>query len=223
MKDKFKKLLHSDRFVVIVGLIVVPLFSFILITAGDESPLYTSISRIAWVRGEWTMTFVWALVVMCAISWITYLLVYSGPLSAGAKQIFMLYQSINVILVFVGCIIFPAKDGVALVRLVNYLHDYLTVVAWALYGAGLLFYSFVLKRHDRFLGFLGLGLMSFIIFSSAFFISNVIDASSYVGASAVAEVYIINSLFIYLVVMYLLERIKLGTPKSSVNIDKNSK
>ena len=223
MKNNFKKLLHSDRFVVIIGLIVVPLFSFMLITIGDESPLYTSISRIAWVHGEWLLTFVWALVVMCAIGWITHLLVYSGPLSDGAKQIFMLYQSINIILTFVGCIIFPAKDGVALVRLVNYLHDYLTVVAWALYGLGLLFYSFVLKRHDRFLGFLGLGLMSFIILSSAFFVSNVIDATSYVGASAVAEVYIINSFLIYLVVMYLFERVRLESPRSRTNTDKSSK
>ena len=223
MKENLKRLLHSDRFVIILGLIIVPLFSFILITAGDESPLYTSISRIAWVNGAWLVTFVWALVVMGSITWITYLMLCAGPLSAGAKQIFMLYQSINVILVFVGCIIFPAKNGQELVRAVNYLHDYLTVAAWALYGLGLLIYSFVLKKRDRFLGFLGLGLMGFIIFSSAFFISNVIDAASYVGASAVAEVYIINSFFIYLVVMYLFERVKLESPRSRTNTDKSSK
>ena len=68
----------------------------------------------------------------------------------------------------------------------------------------------MLRKHDPFLGFLGLGLMSFVILSSLFFISNVIDPSSYVGASAVSEVYIINSLFIYLVVMYVAERLSLA-------------
>ena len=210
MKDKIRRLLYSDRFIIILGLIIVPLLSFVLITVSEESPLYTSISRIAWVHDKWFATFVWALVLMCSVLWITYRMVDIGPLSIKAKRTFLFAQSVNIILVFVGCILFPAKDGTELVRLVNYLHDYLTIAAWAFYGIGLLVYSFMLKRYDRYLGFLGVGLMSFIIFSSAFFISRVVDPTSYVGASAVSEVYIINSLFIYLVVMYVTERLKLG-------------
>ena len=210
MKDKIRRLLYSDRFIIILGLIIVPLLSFVLITVSEESPLYTSISRIAWVHDKWFATFIWALVLMCSVLWITYRMVDIGPLSIKAKRTFLFAQSLNIILVFVGCILFPAKDGTELVRLVNYLHDYLTIAAWAFYGIGLLVYSFMLKRYDRYLGFLGVGLMSFIIFSSAFFISRVVDPTSYVGASAVSEVYIINSLFIYLVVMYVTEWLKLS-------------
>jgi hypothetical protein len=47
--------------------------------------------------------------------------------------------------------------------------------------------------------------MVFVVFSSLFFLRQVIDPTTYVGASAVSEVYIINSLLIYLVVMYVLE------------------
>ena len=206
MKDKIRNLLYSDRCIIILGLIVVPLISFILITVSEESPLYTSISRIAWVHGKWFSTFIWALIVMGAVTWITYRMVCSGPLSNRAKCVFILCQGVNIALVFIGCIIFPAKDGTELVRLVNYLHDYLTIAAWAMYGIGLVAYSFMLRRHDSFLGFLGIGLMSFVILSSSFFISNVIDPSSYVGASAVSEVYIINSLFIYLVVMHVAQK-----------------
>ena len=209
MKDRIKKLLYSDRFVIIIGLVVVPILSFILITLSEESPLYTSISRIAWIHGKWLSTFVWALIVMGAITWITYRMVKVGPLSERAKRIYAACQTINIILVFVGCIVFPAKGSAEIVRFANYVHDYLTIIAWVFYGIGLLIYSILLRRHDRYLGFIGIGLMSFIIFSSAFFISRVVDPTSYVGASAVSEVYIINSLLIYLVVMYLLERIKL--------------
>lgn len=215
MKDKIRRLLYSDRFIIILGLIIVPLLSFVLITVSEESPLYTSISRIAWVHDKWFATFVWAIVLMCSVLWITYRMVDIGPLSIKAKRTFLFAQSLNIILVFVGCILFPAKDGTELVRLVNYLHDYLTIAAWAFYGVGLLVYSFMLKRYDRYLGFLGVGLMSFIIFSSAFFISRVVDPASYVGASAVSEVYIINSLFIYLVVMYVTERLKLGRAETA--------
>ena len=211
MKKKLKRIMYSDRFLIILGLVIVPLISFIFIGVSEESPLYTSISRIAWVHGRWLSTFVWALIVMSAVLWLTYRMVSIGPLGEKAKRVYMIFQSINIYLVFVGCILFPAKEGVELVKLVNYIHDYLTIGAWALYGIGLLVYSMLLGRKDSFLGFLGICLMSFIILSSIFFIRQVVDPTSYVGASAVSEVYIINALFIYLVVMYFAEALKAGT------------
>ena len=45
--------------------------------------------------------------------------------------------------------------------------------------------------------------MGFVVLSSVFYLLRVIDPSSYVGASALSEVYIINGLLIYLVVMYV--------------------
>jgi hypothetical protein len=204
--EKLKRIVYSDRFVIVLGLVVVPLISFIFIGISEESPLYTSISRIAWVHGEWFSTLVWALVVMGSVLWLTYRMVESSPLTERTKRVYMLAQSVNIALVFIGCILFPAKPGSEAIHLVHYIHDYLTIAAWGMYGVGLVAFSILLRRHDRFLGFLGLGLMSFIIFSSVFFLRQVIDPTSYVGASAVSEVYIINSLFIYLVVMYLLER-----------------
>lgn len=205
MNNKLRKILYSDRFVIILGLIVVPLISFIFITISEESPLYTSISRIAWHHGKWFSTCAWAIIVMGAVTWLTYRMVEIGPLASATKRTFMSFQAINILLVFIGCILFPAKAGEGAVSFVNYVHDYLTIIAWALYGIGLFVYSVLLRRRDRFLGFLGIGLMSFIVFSARFFIKQVVDPSSYVGASAVSEVYIINSLFIYLVVMYVAE------------------
>lgn len=206
MKKKLKRILYSDRFAILLGLVIVPIISFIFISVSEESPLYTSISRIAWVHGKWFSTFTWSVIVMSAISWLTYLVVNSGPLRARSKRIFMICQSINILLVFVGCILFPAKAGMESVKFVNYIHDYLTIGAWAMYGIGLIFYSIAVRRKDSFLGFLGICLMSFIVLSSVFFIRQVIDPASYVGASAVSEVYIINALFIYLVVMYVAQK-----------------
>ena len=208
MKDRLKEILYSDKFAVILGLVIVPFISFVFIGISEESPLYTSISRIAWVHGRWFSTFLWALIVMGAVSWLTYRTVERGPLGARAKRIYLICQGVNILLVFAGCIIFPAKASAETVRLVNYIHDYLTIGAWAMYGIGLFAYSLMLRRKDPFLGFLGVGLMSFIVLSSVFFIRRVVDPSSYVGASAVSEVYIINALFIYLVVMYVAQMLR---------------
>ncbi|MBE6645967.1 MAG: hypothetical protein E7612_11470 [Ruminococcaceae bacterium] len=205
MKEKIRKLVCSTRFIIILGLIIVPILSFVLITVSKESPLYTSISRIAWITGHWFVTFLWAIIIMASITWITYRMTAIGPLDDKSKKIFAIYQMINIILVFIGCVIFPAKPDPTRAQFVHYIHDYLTIAAWVLYGIGLITYSILLRKKDKLLGFLGLGLMSFVVFSSLFFVKNVIDPSSYVGASAVSEVYIINSLFIYLVVMYVAE------------------
>ena len=208
MKEKMRRMLRSDRFVILLGLVIVPLISFVFITVSEESPLYTSISRIAWVHGKWFSTFVWALIVMGAVLLLTHRMVEAGPLTERTKRIFLLCQTVNIALVFIGCIIFPAKAGLESVKFVNYVHDYLTIGAWAMYGVGLFAYSILIKKKDYYLGFLGLALMSFIVLSSAFFIRQVVDPTSYVGASAVSEVYIINNLFIYLVVMYVAEKLK---------------
>ena len=203
MKEKIKKAAYSTRFLVIMGLVVVPLLSFILVSISPESPLYTSISRIAWVHGRWFATFLWAVVVMSVILWLTYRMVVTGPLTGRTRHLFLGFQFLHICLVFVGCLLFPAKDGPETVRFVNYLHDYLTAAAWVLYGLGLIVYSLQVRKKDSFLGFLGPGLISFTFLSSIFFLMNVVDPTSYVGASAVSEVYIINSLLIYLVVMYV--------------------
>lgn len=188
---------------VIAGLVVVPLLSFALLNLSPESPLYTSVSRIAWIHGRWFATFVWAVIVMVVIFLLTGRMTRTGPLGKRTKWAFFIAQTVNIFLVFMGCVLFPAKGGPEDIRFVNYLHDYLTVAAWILYGVGLGVYSVLVYREDRFLGLLGLGLIAFVFLSSVFFLVNAVDPTSYVGASAVSEVYVINSLVIYLVVMYV--------------------
>ena len=199
------KMIKKTEFIVLLGLVFVPAISFLFIMISPESPLYTSISRIAWVHGRWLSTFLWATVVMETIVWLTYKLIKIGPMEERSKRIFFIIQLISICLVFVGCLLFPAKPNPETVKFVHYMHDYLTAIAWAMYGIGLIVYSIIIGRKNKFLGFMGCSIMVFVVFSSLFFLRQVIDPTTYVGASAVSEVYIINSLLIYLVVMYVLE------------------
>jgi hypothetical protein len=204
---KLKNILNSTEFAVVLGLIVVPIISFIFILMSPESPLYTSISRIAWVHDRWMLTCIWAIVVMLSMVWITYRLVITSPVSEGAKRVVFSSQFVNICLVFVGCLIFPAKPSADSVNFVNIMHDYLTAIAWLMYGIWLIIYSVLLGRKNKFLGFMGCSLMTFVVWSSVFFLRRVVHPDSYVGASAVSEVYIINSLLIYLVVMLVLQEL----------------
>ena len=206
MKHKICKLLNSAEVIIILGLVIIPIISFLFITISPESPSYTSISRIAWIQGRWLSTFIWAAVVMSAVWWITYCMINNGPLSTKSKRILLIYQTINIASVFIGCILFPAKADLQTIGFINYLHDLLTVSAWALYGIGLIAYSILLGRKNEFLGFISGALLTFVIWTSLFFIRQVVDPTSYVGASAVSEVYTINSFLIYLVVIYLMQR-----------------
>ena len=211
MSDKFKRVVSSTEFITVIGMVVIPIISFVFIIASPESPLYTSISRIAWIHGRWASTFLWATLVMGTILWLTYKMVNTGPLSDKRKRIFLFCQVLNTIFVFTGCIAFPAKADIETIVFINYLHDYMTVIGWIMYIVGLIAYSIMIGRTHRFLGFIGVCIMTFIVCSSLFFIRRVIDPSSYVGASAVSEVYIINSLLIYLVVMCILEELEVKT------------
>jgi len=202
---QLQKMLHKTEFIILIGLVFVPSISFLFIMTSPESPLYTSISRIAWVHDRWLATFLWATIVMGTIVWLTYRLIKIGPMEEGSKRLFFIIQLISICLVFVGCLLFPAKPSPDVVQFVHYMHDYLTAIAWAMYGVGLISYSIIIGRKNKFLGFMGCSIMVFVVFSSLFFLRQVIDPTTYVGASAVSEVYIINSLLIYLVVMYVLE------------------
>lgn len=157
---------------------------------------------------------------MGTITLLTYRMACTGVLDSKKRKAFMLWQFISIVLVFVGCLMFPAKDGVDNIQFVNYVHDYLTAVAWIMYVIGLVGYSFAARKKNRFLGLLAMGLMGFIVFSSLFFLMRVVDPQSYVGASAVSEVYIINNLLIYLVVMYVAQK-HIGDKEYSTNKDKN--
>ena len=205
MIKKLKKFIYSTKFIILLGLVISPISSFVFILNSPESPLYTSISRLAWVHGRWQATFLWAIMVMSAIIWITYRMIFVGPLSDKPKKAIFVFQLVSILLVFIGCLAFPAKADAITINLTNYMHDYLTTAAWCAYGMGLIFYSLLIGRKNKLLGFLGCSIMTFIVISSLFFLRIVIDPSSYVGASAVSEIYIINSLLIYLVVMFVLE------------------
>jgi hypothetical protein len=200
-----KRFLGSDEFIILLGLVIIPTASFLLILGSPESPLYTSISRIAWVHRRWFSIFFWAVAVMSAMIFITHKMIMRGPLSERSKKAFFTYLFLNICLVFAGCLIFPAKPDADNANFANYIHDYLTAGAWLFYVLGLIFYSIAIGGKNKFLGFFGSSLMIFTVFSGLFFLRRVIDPQSYVGASAISEVYIINVLLIYLVVMYVLE------------------
>jgi len=205
MKNKLKTAMESMEFAILAGLVAVPLLSFAFIQISTESPLYTSISRIIWVHGHWVAALIWSLLVMGVIAYLTHRLLCTSPLTAKQQRAFKVYLFIHIVLVFVGCMLFPAKQSLQCITFFNYMHDYLTAAAWVGYIVGLLVYSWKLRKADRFLGIFSLGLISFVICSASFFLRWVIDPASYVGASAVSEVYIINSLLIYLVVMYVMQ------------------
>lgn len=220
MKKQIKNIIFSDIFLLINGLIVVPFLSFAFLSLSPESPLYTSISRIAWVHNLWFATFVWAILVMGVIILLTCSLARTGITETRTRSIFLTWQIISTIFTFVGCIMFPAKSGPDNIIFANYIHDYLTAIAWGMYVIGLVVYSIYIRKQNTLLGTIALGLIGYIIVTSIFFLIRVVDPSSYVGASAVSEVYIINILLLYLVVMNVLQnRMHYHTQKENQNLE----
>lgn len=189
---------ESLRYTSIWVLIVVPLLSMVFITASDESPLYTSLSRLAWVNGHRLFMFVWSLIVLFVMICLTLKVIRFSGLDEKRKRSLSALAIVNITISFVSGVFIPAKSGADVLNIWEYLHDRFTAIGWLSFGVALTVFSFSLRKVNKQQATIAISFMVFIWMTGAFAIFYVIDPETYCGSSAVAQVYIINMLNIFL-------------------------
>lgn len=199
--DRLKRRFESVYFSTVWILVVVPILSILFITASGESPLYTSISRLGWVLDRRVFMIVWSLTVLAPMLFMTNKVITGSPLADRAKRSLHLIAVINIIVSFVAGVIVPAKSGAGEVSFFGVMHDLLTSVGWLSYGVVLTAFAFCLFRKDRLEATVATCFMAFVWVTGTFFIKYVVDETSYCGASAVTQVYIINMFNIFLLII----------------------
>ncbi|HRX14534.1 MAG TPA: hypothetical protein P5087_05935 [Eubacteriales bacterium] len=198
MKKNIGELFNSLEFSAIWVLVVVPALSLILISISGESPLYTSLSRIAWVSGYRLFMLFWSLIIIFPMVCLTIKVFRESPISEKNKKGLTIVAIVNIIVSFVSGLIIPAKNGVDPTTFWGKMHDILTALGWLSYGIALTAFSITLTVKDRTRGIVDMAFMAFIWLTGIFFIFKVIDENTYCGASAITQVYIINMLNIFL-------------------------
>ena len=202
-KNIFKwlnKRFESLYFTVVWILVVVPFLSLLFITVSGESPLYTSISRIAWVFEHRAFMFIWSLVVLFPMVCMTNKVIKNSNLDNKSKKSLYLIAIINIIISFVAGVLFPAKSGPDDLTLWGILHDLLTAIGWLAYGIVLTIFSIKLFKVDKLQATISSCFMFFLWWTGLFFIFYVVDENTYCGTSAVTQMYIINMLNIFLLI-----------------------
>lgn len=189
---------QSLQFAAIWVLIVVPLLSLLFITVSGESPLYTSISRIAWVSGHRLFMLGWSLVVLFPMVCLTGKVIRTSRIPPRRQRRLQITAIANILISFVGGVFVPAKSSALDITFFGALHDLMTAVGWLSFGLVLTAYSICLFPVDRVQAVLALSFMVFIWLTGLFFIFYVIDPGTYCGSSAITQVYIINMLDLFL-------------------------
>ena len=189
---------NSLEFSAIWILVVVPLLSLLFISVSGESPLYTSISRIAWVAGHRWFMLVWSLVVLFPMVCLARKVIRTSALRPRWKKALTFAAIANILVSFVGGVFVPAKSGALDISFFGVLHDLMTAIGWLSFGVVLTAYSICLFSADRKQAILALSFMIFVWMTGVFFIFYVIDPGTYCGSSTITQVYIINMLDLFL-------------------------
>lgn len=209
IKELFKWLslrFESLYFTVIWILVIVPFLSLLFITVSGESPLYTSISRIAWVGHHRIFMIIWSLVVLFPMVCMTNNVIKNSKLNNKRKSALYLIAIVNIIISFVAGVLVPAKSSANDINFWGILHDLLTAIGWLAYGVVLTIFSFSLFKVDKLHATISICFMFFLWCTGLFFIFYVIDENTYCGTSAVTQMYIINMLNIFLLINDIFQR-----------------
>lgn len=210
MVNKTKKLFswlnsrfESLYFAVIWILVVVPFLSLFFITVSGESPLYASISRIAWVGNHRGFMFIWSLVVLFPMVCMTNKVIKGSNLDDKTKKRLYVTAILNIVVSFVAGVLVPAKSGADDVSFWGIMHDLLTAMGWLAYGIVLIVFSICLFKVDKVQATISTCFMFFLWWTGLFFIFYVVDENTYCGTSAVTQMYIINMLNLFLLINYI--------------------
>lgn len=203
MKKKLRSLLAYFlplRRSVVWVLLILPLLSMLFITASEESPLYTSLSRLAWVNGHWLFMLVWSLLVLFVMVCLTLKVIHQSGLAPKRVKALSAVAIVNVSLSFVSGVFIPAKSSADALSIWEFLHDRFTALGWLSFGIVLTIFSFNLRKVDRMQSFISVCFMAFTWMSGVFAIVVVISPETYVGSSAITQIYIITMLNIFLLI-----------------------
>lgn len=188
----------SIKFSALWVLLVVPLLSVLFITASGESPLYTSLSRLAWVSGHWWFMLVWSTIVLFALVCMTVKVVRASGLGQKQVRVLSITAVCNILLAFVSGVFLPAKSSAEILTVWAFLHDNFTALGWLSFGITLTIFAVLLRRVDKTQATIALAFMAFVWITGVFAIFYVIDPQTYCGSSSVSQVYIINMFNIFL-------------------------
>ena len=167
-----------------------PLFAWGSVIASDETAVYASLSRMIWFSGSALRIFI-AMLVLFVPMLISFFLAHSlSGLSKRQTLICRTCMIVSCAVLYVGAMEMMPSDGRSMTT-ENIWHGILSFGGMLMIFLTYCLYTVFKRRRDKDGAGLFAAFLAFSLITGAFAVLNVFDESSYVVASAAAELYIL--------------------------------
>ena len=190
-----------------IAFIVSPLIAMCFASSGDESPLFTSISRLGWITGHKALMYFWGATLLVPMTYTMWYAMEYAEINKVGRQLVKWCTIAFATIVFVGSLIpahDPGEDFSNTVRdSMALAHDHMSRIGmFGIVGVllGYCVFAFIAKKweHATMMTLFSL----FIIGSGVYAFIEVKDATTYCGVSAVTQIYAFGMMLIFMFVTY---------------------
>ncbi len=191
-----KKISNTLKVLALFTFVLAPLASWWSVLSSEDTAVYASLSRMMWFSGN-----NWFILIAMGILFIPEMIAYflAHDISGLRRNEIIHCRAMSVaacVILFVGAFLLEPGNGITKNTFVNVMHGLLSFIGLLLLLVSYAFYSIYLRRIDRGAADLLLLLLIFSLITGAFAAFNVYDDRSYVGASAVTELYYMTTMSI---------------------------
>ena len=178
------------RYLALFSFVISPLLVWGSVIASDETAVFASLSRLIWYSGC-----PWKILISMIVLFLPMLFSFFSALKLSnmdsrKKTVCKVFMIAACVILYIGAMEMMPSDGTTMTR-VNILHGVMSFGGMLLIFLTYCLYATLSYRWDKDGAFLIICLLVFTLISGAFAVLNVFDDSSYVIASAVAEIYIL--------------------------------
>ena len=178
------------RFLALFSFVISPLLVWGSVIASDETAVFASLSRLIWYSGC-----PWKILISMIVLFLPMLFSFFSALKLSnmdsrKKTVCKVLMLAACAILYIGAMEMMPSDGTTMTR-INIWHGVMSFGGMLLIFLTYCLYATLSYRWDKDGAFLIICLLVFTLISGAFAVLNVFDDSSYVIASAVAEVYIL--------------------------------
>jgi len=192
MTEERKKTKRKLNILGTLAFVIAPLACWGAIVATNESPLFASISRMIWYKGVGDIIFRAMLVIFVPM-----IICFFGTMKTAEftkKQYWFcgIFLILSCVTLFIGAMVLPAGDGVHKNTDANIWHGILSLGGIAAIYVSFWFLTLFMRiRGDSRGARLLMFFLIFALLTGVFAVLYIVDKGSYVGASAVAESYVL--------------------------------
>jgi len=186
----------------VCAFVIVPIFSILVISSGEQTALYNSLSRLAWPENLLWLVLLWGAVEFACFFYATKMAVDVAGYTKKWKMLFYGVTALSCILLIIGISIPAYNDPDPNVQMLRSIHTGFCTVGIFGFLVTLIIMTITLFKRNLRQFYLSLGVLCFLVISGVFALVEISDPSSYCHVSAPAQIYIFSMYNVAMTINY---------------------